>query len=30
MLAMFLIGCGGATLAIVAQRTFWRAPKLGT
>jgi len=30
MLAMFLIGCGGATLAIVAQRTFWRAAKLGT
>jgi uncharacterized membrane protein YeaQ/YmgE (transglycosylase-associated protein family) len=23
MLAMFLIGCGGATLAIVAQRRFW-------
>jgi uncharacterized membrane protein YeaQ/YmgE (transglycosylase-associated protein family) len=30
MLAMFLIGCGGATLAIVAQRTFWRAARLGT
>ena len=30
MLAMFLIGCGGATLAIVAQRTFWRSAQLGT
>jgi uncharacterized membrane protein YeaQ/YmgE (transglycosylase-associated protein family) len=25
MLAMFLIGCGGAALAIGAQRTFWRS-----
>jgi len=25
MLAMFLVGCGGATLAIVAQRRFWRS-----
>jgi uncharacterized membrane protein YeaQ/YmgE (transglycosylase-associated protein family) len=24
MLAMFLIGCGGAALALVAQRMFWR------
>ena len=23
MLAMFLVGCGGAMLAIVAQRRFW-------
>lgn len=30
MLAMFLIGCGGAALAILAQRTFWRAAPLGT
>jgi uncharacterized membrane protein YeaQ/YmgE (transglycosylase-associated protein family) len=30
MLAMFLIGCGGAVLAIVAQRTFWRSSRLGT
>lgn len=24
MLTMFLTGCGGAALAIAAQRTFWR------
>ena len=24
MLAMFLIGCGGAALALVAHRMFWR------
>ncbi|HEV8643900.1 MAG TPA: hypothetical protein VGV13_22765 [Methylomirabilota bacterium] len=30
MLAMFLIGCGGAALAIVAQRRFWRSARLGT
>jgi hypothetical protein len=24
MRAMLLIGCGGAALALVAQRTFWR------
>jgi uncharacterized membrane protein YeaQ/YmgE (transglycosylase-associated protein family) len=24
MLAMFLIGCGGAALALVVQRMFWR------
>jgi len=29
MLAMFLIGFGGAALAIVAQRTFWRSARLG-
>src|SRR6266852_3587176 len=23
MVTMFLVGCGGATLAIVAQRRFW-------
>ena len=30
MLAMFLIGCGGATLAIVTQRMFWRSDPRGT
>ena len=30
MLAMFLIGCGGATLAIVAQRRFWPSARLAT
>ncbi|PYN01123.1 MAG: hypothetical protein DME08_02450 [Candidatus Rokuibacteriota bacterium] len=30
MLVMFLIGCGGATLAILAQRRFWRSVRLGT
>jgi hypothetical protein len=30
MLAMFLIGCGGATLAIVAQRRLWRSARLAT
>lgn len=29
MLAMFLIGCGGAALAIVAQRRFWPSARLG-
>lgn len=26
MLAMFGIGAGGAVLAVVAQRSFWRSP----
>jgi uncharacterized membrane protein YeaQ/YmgE (transglycosylase-associated protein family) len=30
MLAMLLIGCGGAAIAIVAQRIFWRSSWLGT
>jgi uncharacterized membrane protein YeaQ/YmgE (transglycosylase-associated protein family) len=30
MLAMFLIGCGSAALAIAAQRRFWRSARLGT
>jgi uncharacterized membrane protein YeaQ/YmgE (transglycosylase-associated protein family) len=30
MLAMLLIGCGGAALAIVAQRGLWRSALLGT
>ncbi len=30
MLAMFLMGCGGAALAIVAQRRFWPSARLGT
>jgi uncharacterized membrane protein YeaQ/YmgE (transglycosylase-associated protein family) len=30
MLAMFLIGCGGATLAIVTQRRFWPSARLAT
>lgn len=30
MLAMLLIGCGGATLAIAAQRGLWRSALLGT
>jgi uncharacterized membrane protein YeaQ/YmgE (transglycosylase-associated protein family) len=30
MLAMFLIGCGGAALAVVVQRRFWRSARLGT
>lgn len=30
MLAMFLIGCGGAAFAIVAQRSLWRSARLGT
>ena len=27
---MFLIGCAGAALAIVAQRSLWRSARLGT
>ena len=27
MLAMFWIGCGGAALAVVAQRRFWRCAR---
>ena len=30
MLAMLLIGCGGAALAIAAQRGLWRSALLGT
>jgi uncharacterized membrane protein YeaQ/YmgE (transglycosylase-associated protein family) len=30
MLAMFLIGCAGAALAVVAQRGLWRSIRLGT
>jgi uncharacterized membrane protein YeaQ/YmgE (transglycosylase-associated protein family) len=30
MLAMLLIGCGGAALAIAAQRGLWRSTLLGT
>jgi uncharacterized membrane protein YeaQ/YmgE (transglycosylase-associated protein family) len=30
MLAMFLVGCGGAALAIVAQRWLWRSARVGT
>lgn len=29
MLGMLAIGCAGAGLAIVAQRRFWRSPRLG-
>jgi uncharacterized membrane protein YeaQ/YmgE (transglycosylase-associated protein family) len=30
MLEMFLIGCAGAALAVVAQRRLWRSTRLGT
>jgi uncharacterized membrane protein YeaQ/YmgE (transglycosylase-associated protein family) len=30
MATMFLIGCAGAALMIVAQRRFWRSARLGT
>ena len=30
MLQMLLIGCGGAALAIAAQRGLWRSAPLGT
>jgi len=30
MLGMFVIGCAGAGLAIVAQRSLWRSTRLGT
>ena len=30
MVAMFLIGGGGAALAIIGQRKFWRSSRLGT
>jgi hypothetical protein len=30
MPGMFLIGCAGAALAIVAQRGLWRSLRLGT
>jgi hypothetical protein len=30
MLGMFLIGCAGAALAIVAQGGLWRSLRLGT
>ena len=29
MLVMFLVGSGGAALAIVAPRAFWRSARLG-
>jgi len=29
MLGMLVIGCAGAGLAIVAQRSLWRSPRLG-
>jgi uncharacterized membrane protein YeaQ/YmgE (transglycosylase-associated protein family) len=30
MLGMFVLGCAGAGLAIVAQRSLWRSARLGT
>ena len=30
MLEIFLIGCAGAALAVVAQRRLWRSTRLGT
>ena len=30
MLGMFVIGCAGAALAVVAQRSFWRSSRLET
>ena len=30
MVTMFLIGCGGAALVIIAQRSFWRSVRPGT
>jgi uncharacterized membrane protein YeaQ/YmgE (transglycosylase-associated protein family) len=30
MLGMFVIGCAGAGLAVVAQRNLWRSIRLGT
>jgi uncharacterized membrane protein YeaQ/YmgE (transglycosylase-associated protein family) len=30
MVAMFLIGCAGAGLAMLAQRRLWRSARLGT
>ena len=30
MLGMFVIGCAGAGLAVVAQRSLWRSTRLGT
>jgi hypothetical protein len=30
MAAMFSIGCGGAALAIIAQRSFWPSRRSGT
>ena len=29
MLGMFVIGCAGAGLAIIAQRSLWRSTRLG-
>jgi hypothetical protein len=29
MLAMLLIGCGGAALALAAQRQLWRSASVG-
>jgi uncharacterized membrane protein YeaQ/YmgE (transglycosylase-associated protein family) len=30
MLGMFLVGCAGAALAIVSQRSLWHSPRPGT
>jgi uncharacterized membrane protein YeaQ/YmgE (transglycosylase-associated protein family) len=30
MLGMFALGCAGAGLAVVAQRSLWRSTRLGT
>ena len=30
MLGMFVIGCAGAGVAVVAQRSLWRSTRLGT
>ncbi len=30
MLGMFVIGCAGAGLAVVAQRSLWRSPRRGS
>jgi hypothetical protein len=30
MVAMFAVGCGGALLAIVAQRSVWRSSRSGS
>lgn len=30
MLGMFVIGCAGAGLAVLAQRSLWRSTRLGT
>jgi len=30
MVTMFLIGCAASVLILIAQRSFWRAARLGT